>query len=185
LLFCLSLSRFLSLCLSLPLSPSLSLPPLSTSLLANPEESQRLLGPGAGEDSGDEQLVDLNAFPPPPPSSVPSQPSPLTNIQEPPPVYTPPVVAVPASEESNSVVVNPQPPPVAVATAQIPVAMSAPKPMNPVVLGAPPEYTYHVPPTHYAAAVPVAGAAAGGLPVQVQVDGQTISATLVQDVSWR
>ena len=93
------------------------------------------------------------------------------------------MVAVPApGPESNPV--NPQPPPADVATAQIPVTLSAPRPINPVVLGAPPEYTYHVPATHYAAAVPmVSGAAPGGLPVQVQVDGRTISATLVQDVS--
>lgn len=154
---------------------------LSLFLSGNPEESQRLLGSGAGEDSGDEQLVDLNASPPPPSSQVPSQPSPLTNIQEPPPVYTPPVVAVPAPESNP---VNPQPPPADIATTQIPVTTSAPKPINPVVLGAPPEYTYHVPPTHYAAAVPMAsGVGPGGLPVQVQVDGRTISATLVQDVS--
>ena len=87
------------------------------------------------------------------------------------------MVAVPSSS------VNPQPPTAPdVATTQIPVMTTGPKPVpNPAVLGAPPEYTYHVPPTHYAAAVPMASAA--GLPVQVQVDGRTLSATLMQDVS--
>ena len=61
--------------------------------------------------------------------------------------------------------------------AQIPVTVD-PKPFS--GLGAPPEYTYHVPHTHYAAPMQAANA---GLPVQVQVDGRMLSATLVQDVS--
>lgn len=68
-------------------------------------------------------------------------------------------------------------PPHAQEAAQIPVIVD-PKPLS--GLGAPPEYTYHVPATHYAAPMPASNA---GLPVQVQVDGRMLSATLVQDVS--
>ena len=121
------------------------------------------------DESGDEQLL-LTSAPLPPPG--PSNPQP---ISEHPPVYSPPSPAAGPSATSAPLVA-PQPPPLVI-PAQIPVTTET----KPFVLGAPPEYTYHVPPTHHAAAVmPAANA---GLPVQVQVDGRLLSATLVQDVS--
>lgn len=134
-----------------------------------PEERQRLLGEEAGRESGDEQLLLSSA-----PVSQPTAPPP--NIpQEPPPVYSPPAPAAPAIIVPTPVPAHPQPPPPMV-SAQIPVTVSDPKPA--VGLEAPPEYTFHVPHTHHAAPMPAGSA---GLPVQVQVDGRMLSATLIQD----
>ena len=162
------------------LFPSLSVTTLVRAILlltAVSEETQKLLGVGADGDSGDEELLLSSAPPPqsmPPPAAASSQ----QIIAEPPPLYTPPAPAGPVATAPPPV--NPQPPPPGpVAPAQIPVTITEAKPFT-TVLGAPPEYTYHVPPTHHAAVMP---AATAGLPVQVQVDGRLMSATLVQDVS--